>query len=270
MWQPFCNQEGKPKRLAENYMVPLVHIGWNMCFMVKIKGQVRKGNRYRNVRHIGPDLPASQDQSWGDTGLPLLALERKELFFLHQGYERNICTWSGSKGYSEGVGDPERPVHPEGSVWTTPACVTRNRAPERTWERPCAPYLCMELCDSVENLLPRKWGHSSIHSVILLIYKMLTLGHTLYFFFVGCKKGEHSLAACLAFAIPHRETDYACKFRTKKRTNQIAGEEGLKVALANGLWDLGSQKGLCGGKDKKRKESDDGGLDLEDRENGDS
>ena len=38
------------------------------------------------------------------------------------------------------------------------------------------------------------------------------------------------------------------------------GNQGLKVALGNGLWDLGSQEGLCGGKDKKRKESDDAGL----------
>ena len=33
-----------------------------MCFMVKIKGQVRKGNRHRNVRHIGlrPYMPPSK------------------------------------------------------------------------------------------------------------------------------------------------------------------------------------------------------------------
>ena len=160
MWQPFCNHEGKQKRLVESSYLP----GWNMCFMVTIKGQVRKGNRHRNVRHIGPDLPASQDQSWSDIGLPFLALERKELFLLHQGHERNICTWNGSKGYSEGMGYPECCVHPEGSVWNTPACVTCKGAPERIWESPCAPYVCMELCDNVENLLPWKWSHLSIHS----------------------------------------------------------------------------------------------------------
>lgn len=38
------------------------------------------------------------------------------------------------------------------------------------------------------------------------------------------------------------------------------GNQGLRVALGNGLWNLGSQEELCGGKDKKRKESDDAGL----------
>ena len=77
-----------------------------------------------------------------------------------------------------------------------------------------------------------------INSLILLIYKMLTLGHTLYCFFVGCKKGEHSFAAFLAFAILHRETDYAC--HSKNRTNQIAGEGPRQPGLEGcpGEWSL--------------------------------
>lgn len=126
------------------------------------------------------------------------------------------------------AGDPECPVHPEGSVWDTPAyavcmcaCVLLHMPCAcvlwRGHERFPVPHRYVWSCGIMWKLsFPWKLNHSSIHSVILLIYKMLTSGHTLCCFFGGCKKAEHRLAAFLEFAVLDRERNHACKLlRTK-------------------------------------------------------